>query len=297
MLSLVYHEQCVDGKTRYAHEHYDLERAYRALLPVVFFFRKSILADQDNITLLFALIGGSAVLLLLAITVVTFLLVHYKKIYRKEMLMKDMEIVHAKELIDNFINATEGERIRLAADLHDDVGTALSHLRLTFNGTFSGNSDGTVAVHESIDGIIQNVRDISHNIMPASLNLFGPCYAVGELAQRLSASGAIQFHSEIVELPVLPNASALAIYRVLQELMNNTIKHSGATSATIKWISNSNQLKILYADNGSGFKAEDAKGFGMRGIDTLMKKTAPKWWYDKKQKKVYELADREINKG
>jgi len=201
------------------------------------------------------------------------------KILTQRQQLQVKEIAHQKELLQAIIESQETERKRIGQDLHDDVGTALSSLRLTIEmfepGQIEGSNDKHIKVSkEIIDNVIKNVRYISHNLSPPALSYYGLAGAIEEKASFINNSGqlAISITNDAedaltnINLPV-----AVALYRVFEELINNTIKHAGATQASITINCINNVLYINYSDNGKGMSASAINiGMGMQNIESRL---------------------------
>lgn len=187
-----------------------------------------------------------------------------KKLIHKQIELNQLELKYQQELLEHYIKGTEEERKRLAADLHDDIGTRIASLKFKI----SGNSD---ILRSDLDEIIQIVRDISHNIMPASIELFGLDVSVKELTDAFNTSTTIQFSCNLKNADVLNSNTALSLYRVLQELMNNTLRHSGASQAEIHSHLQDKMFILYYADNGVGIPFHEENGIGMRSIENRLR--------------------------
>ena len=127
-----------------------------------------------------------------------------------------------------------------------------------------------------IDKIVRDVRNISHNLSPTTLRYYGLAAAVTEHCTIINQSGKLEVNllnqAEDILKAMDINAST-AIYRVLEELLNNTIKHSGASKANISFKKNDNALVIDYEDNGKGLSAEHVtakKGMGLQNIESRL---------------------------
>jgi signal transduction histidine kinase len=201
------------------------------------------------------------------------------KILNQRQQLQAKEIVHQKELLQAIIESQETERKRIGQDLHDDVGTALSSLRLTIEmfepGQVVGSNDKHIKVSkEIIDNVIKNVRYISHNLSPPTLSYYGLAGAIEEKASFINNSGQLSINIVNDAEDVLAKINlpvAVALYRVLEELINNTIKHAGATEASIAINCIDNILYINYSDNGKGMSASSAKiGMGMQNIESRL---------------------------
>lgn len=234
-------------------------------------------AVTDNLFILVAL-GMVAMVLL----VVSFILINSRgqnKMLRQRQQMQQAEIAHQKELLQVVIDSQEAERKRIGQDLHDDVGTALSSLRLTIEmlqpEQKNTESDKYIGMSKDIiDKVIKDVRHISHNLSPPVLSYYGLAPAIEEKCSFINNSGQLEIvliDEAQQELQQLEQQVALAFYRVLEELVNNTIKHAGASKATIKFSSDNGAISIHYTDNGKGLKTGQInKGMGLQNIESRL---------------------------
>ena len=201
------------------------------------------------------------------------------KILKQRQQLQFKEIEHQKELLQAIIESQETERKRIGQDLHDDVGTALSSLRLTIEMFKPASEEDNNNKHvklskEIIDKVIRDVRYISHNLSPPTLSYYGLAAAIEEKASFINNSGQLTIslinNAEQV-LKVISLPASVALYRVLEELINNTIKHAGATQSIIKIAAADNALLIAYSDNGKGMDASAVVvGMGMQNIESRL---------------------------
>lgn len=204
------------------------------------------------------------------------------KLLRQRQEFQQAQIEHQKELLRATIEMQEAERKRIGQDLHDDVGSTISGLRLLiemFKPTGKDDDSFKEFTRSSkiiIDKIVKDVRNISHNLSPTTLRYYGLSAAVAEHCTMISQSGKlnVDFRNEAEqELSTLPINTATALYRVLEELLNNTIKHSGASAAVITVKRRDNILLLDYADNGKGLTVSPEifkKGMGMQNIESRL---------------------------
>ncbi len=191
---------------------------------------------------------------------------------RVDLATEKYRIDQQKKLVSAILSAQEKERDKVSQALHDSIGQLLYGSRLRIqslenNSEFKGELRG---ISTLLEQAIKETRNISHELIPSILRDFGFTAAVNEMAHRLSQVGfIIQFSvAEVAE--TIKSEVQLYIFRIIQELLNNTIKHSKATSANISITANLNILCISVSDNGNGFDAnalENLKrGSGIRGI-------------------------------
>ncbi len=192
------------------------------------------------------------------------------------------EMVHQQELrLKAIIQTQEEERNRIAKDLHDGVGQLLGGLKLSWQNLPEGSSIQNPELKERItssskilDEAANEVRSISHQMMPQTLINSGLVAALSDmLGKSFNHSGIkYQFSPLNISARFKPDIE-LCLYRIAQELVNNILKHSGATEATILLSQNENLLILAVEDNGKGFNFEEqkGKGLGMMNIITRAK--------------------------
>ncbi len=182
-----------------------------------------------------------------------------------------------KEIEITAINTENKERKRFSADLHDGLGPLLSSIKLFISGLESASEDEKQEiinyVKNLIDDSINSVRIISNNILPVSLTEKGLIEAINSFSQKLKLSKGIDISIEKINIDDFhfDNDTKAILFRVLQELINNTIKHAEASQINIKFEKDQNQIKIQYSDNGKGFDFDktvnsDKAGLGLKNI-------------------------------
>jgi len=177
-----------------------------------------------------------------------------------------------KQSIYTEITTLEKERTRMAADLHDEVGPVLSAVKLKLNSLDLHNPDDIVEVertNQQIDNLLRRMREISFDLMPQTLTRKGLTAAIAEFIEYCSRSTnlAIHFQQEPIRFTQL---QAINLYRIIQEIIHNTIKHANATELHISLRKEKNNVVLSTQDNGVGFHHEsrwdEAKGQGLRNL-------------------------------
>ncbi len=230
----------------------------------------------DNIFLLvlFAMAGTFT----LATSFVFFFLRYQRKAQQQKEAMQKAELQHSENLLHAALQSQEDERRRIGRDLHDDVGAALSNLRMVMgqgSKAIAETDKDAPAYKPLIDNIITTVRNISHSLSPPGLELFGLEHTLYEFCDTFNTSGAISlsFVNEAGNrVDALDKNTALALYRVLQELVSNTIKHAAAKKIVIRFCIENEHLVLVYSDDGRGFAADSIKktGMGMQNIEARL---------------------------
>ena len=204
--------------------------------------------------------------------------------------MQEAEIVNQKNLMQSVITSQEAERKRIGMDLHDEVGAALSTLRIKIErnaGEEFMAADLTANYKSDIDKIIANMRNISHALSPRISGNFGFYDAIHELSDGVNRSGKINIsvHFDEKKLPVFTNEQApMALYRVIAELINNTMKHAQAKHIKLVVDAAGNKMEINYSDDGIGIKQKpgsQSNGMGMHNIESRLGIIGATWQIQK----------------
>lgn len=261
-------EKIAELQTQYEVEKKDLELAKnKAELDA-----KEKQAYIKNIVII-SILGISGLLFLAGI-------MYFRKKKVEQQAALNAEIANQKELRTKAImEAEEKERRRIAQDLHDGVGQLLSAAKLNLSNLESkikvNSEEEKTAVQNAIqlvDDSVKEVRTVSHNMMPNTLIKLGLASAIREFITKLGSSPSLKVDLEIVGLDKrLNNQIETVLYRVIQELINNIIKHAKASHISIQLIRHDSELSVMIEDNGVGFNIDnlqDNTGIGIKGIQT-----------------------------
>lgn len=187
---------------------------------------------------------------------------HFQKLNN---LKREKEI----EIMQTMINVEEAERKRVARDLHDSIGSKLSALKIIFANTQNKNDYNDSRINTILETSIAELRQISYNLVPESLLKLGLEKALGDLCFTLrSDTVSIEFHSYEIDNS-MPLTTQTNIFRIVQELLNNALKHSKATQILVSCSQNGNRFYISIEDNGVGFdisEIEENQGLGIKNI-------------------------------
>ncbi len=217
------------------------------------------------------LISGVAVILLLAFTVWRYLS-GKRKIAEQQIVWLQRE--KQLEATQALLQGEEQERSRLARDLHDGLGGTLSSVKYSFNNMREGitlnpqQAESFSASVNKLDDSIAELRRIAQNMMPENLHRFGLDTSLRDLCSSISTNGKVKAIYQPFGLDnYVANAKIdLAIYRIAQEILHNTLKHAQATEAVIQLSFSNSKLLLTAEDNGKGFdtsilKTETGSGF------------------------------------
>ncbi len=210
----------------------------------------------------FILYAGTAGMLLLCAGMLLFFRAYSRRLLAQQEEKNKMELEYKDQLLFANIEATEKERARIARDLHDEVGASLSLLRMQVT-----NADAKPV----IDATIDNVRRISYDLLPPMLEAFGLSAALHAFLEKTKQGSGIEIHFDtIAEDQRFSALIELSGYRVVQELVHNTVKHSGADVIDISIVQHDGILNISYHDNGKGYdhaQLRKENGLGLKNIE------------------------------
>jgi len=174
----------------------------------------------------------------------------------------------------SMIEGQESERERISKDLHDSLGGLLSSIKLKLDHIPIDETNTPALakqknVQDLLDSAVNEVRSISSNLQPVALKNLGLVAAVSDLISRYRDDiyPEIEFQHYNVPKP-MQNMVALSIYRIIQELLNNTIKHGDASEIDLQLRGEDGMLVLQYEDDGRGFDLESLKKRGM-GLENI----------------------------
>ena len=233
------------------------------------------------------LFGGIFIMLLLALALVFFLVVYQKKMIHQQAKLQGVQQAYQRELLHATIEAEERERQRIGGDLHDEIGSSLSAAKLLLSqvATSATGPDNALlaTVTDILNNSVQDIRNISQNLHPAVLAQFGlveALYSLGFMWADAQAVTVVEVQAELAT--PLPYQHELALYRIVQELVNNAMKHAQASSIAVRLTARPHSLHLLVADNGRGFdytRAQQARtaGLGLKSLEARVNMLNAAW--------------------
>lgn len=180
-----------------------------------------------------------------------------------------------KEKIQAEIDTLENERKRIAADLHDELGPLLSAVKLQINNLDTTHPEDKLTITKSskhIDSIIKKLREISNNLLPNTLVRKGLSRAIEEFTETISETHKLQIKFICEQEPPLDQNAEINVYRMVQEIVHNTVKHAKADWLIIKLSVDDDRFFLITSDNGVGFDffttRRDNSGLGLRNLQS-----------------------------
>jgi two-component system, NarL family, sensor kinase len=255
------------------------------------------------------IIIGTVGMLLLAMVLVVFVTMHQRKVngLNKELLRLEQE--KQASMLKASIQFQEEERQRIAADLHDDAGPLLATVRLYLNDNLVNQEkaqqiQSIYSAKQIIDEAIMLIRNISHKLMPPTLKNFGLESATNDLFQKINGSGVIKATARFHEYKDrLSTENEMLSFRVIQELVNNIIKHSSAGFIHLTQNIAEETIFIRIHHDGKGILQPEfeklkymGSGLGIKNIASRMKVLNGKITFEIDESKTYYKVTLEIPK-
>jgi two-component system, NarL family, sensor kinase len=231
--------------------------------------------NQKQNNLIISLLIG-----ILAISLIAFLA--YRNInIRKQIAEKEVQQLQQEKQLEAsnaVIKGQESERSRLARDLHDGLGGLLSGIKFSLN-SMTGNmilseqnaNTFSLALNQ-LDNAISEMRRVAHSMMPEALLKFGLKDALQDFCEGITQTGKLKVHFQALGLEGrMEQSTEVTLYRITQELLNNTMKHAQATEAHVQLMQDESMLTLTVEDNGKGFNInnlQNNKGAGINNVES-----------------------------
>ena len=238
------------------------------------------LSLKQQSTLNYLLIGALATILVVGLLI-------FRNLRNRQLLAKQQDELQQQRIrelekdrqlvaVDSLLKGQEEERSRLAKDLHDGLGGLLSGVKFSLSNMKDNlivTPDNMAVFERSLDMIdtsIKELRRVAHNMMPEMLVKFGLDEALKEYCNSVNATKLINVKYQSFGMETrLDGSKEIIIYRIIQELLNNILKHAEASEVLVQLVKEESRLSIVAEDNGKGFDTsvlEENKGAGWTNI-------------------------------
>ena len=254
-----------------------------------------------------AMFLGTLGMLTLAIAIVGFVIFHQRKVIRYNNQLKKLEEEKQQILLKASIRFQEEERNRIAADLHDDAGPLLATARLYLNENLVNQEkaqqlQSIFSAKQILDDAILLIRNISHSLMPPTLKNFGLESAATDLFQKLGASGSLNASARFHDYRLrLKPEQELLVFRIIQELVNNILKHSNPGFIHLTQNISANNMYLRLHHDGIGLVQTDfdklshsSVGLGLKNIASRIKVLNGRIFFEIDPSKTYYKITIEI---
>lgn len=212
----------------------------------------------------------------MALSVVLFVALYQRRIIKHQVELKTIEAQRQMDLLQASLQSEEEERKRIAAELHDDIGATLSSARLFLHQAEKTAADPKLIQQSGqlVDDSIKKVRAVSHKLQPTTLQALGLASSLNALADLYNNTGRLTVGVEITGTTKrLPDHTELHVYRIVQELINNLIRHSQAQKVLITLSPEHNGINLAVQHDGKGITDEEFQnllksknGIGLKNI-------------------------------
>lgn len=199
---------------------------------------------------------------------------------------------HQKQFTQDLIAHVDEERSRISKDLHDDLGQSLSMIKSRLSLHISGKTSDLSGLNEAISEVIDKTRNISHELHPSMISKLGLERSLDSLIEQTQEHTGLFCSMEIeTDLHSLSMDTQAQLFRILQECINNTIKHAEASALKISISEGSEGLELLYQDNGKGIgeQVKSIQGIGLLTIKERVDKIGGKVNFQSGNEKGFKM--------
>lgn len=231
---------------------------------------------------------STLIMLALVGFIIFFVMVYQRRLSKQRLHILEQQTLHQGKLLAASIETQEAERERIARDLHDEIGAMLSAIKMKVNQTkrkakedafLSGSLDET---SDLLTESIQNVRRISHALLPPTLSTFGLAPTLKSHLEKMEYDGGPTL--SFVQTGTnrrLSETQELGLYRVVMEMISNAVKHAQADEIIVKIQFESTKMILIVSDNGVGMNLSKskstAKGLGLKNIESRLLSIEGTW--------------------
>lgn len=219
------------------------------------------------------LIGSMLGMFLLSLSIVIFFVMYQRRLLKQQEVHLKKEADYQQKLLRANFQSQEKERNRIGKDLHDEVGALLTTTKLYFQHLDQKTeverfSEIKGKAFSMLEETMHTVRRVSHDLRPVVLERLGLVEAILNVVDKVNDSEQVEvvFRHSLTTEP--DTEYALNWYRIIQELINNTLKHANASQINLEFKVIGEELVLKYTDNGVGLKEDsDTKnGLGLQNI-------------------------------
>jgi two-component system NarL family sensor kinase len=222
------------------------------------------LSLQQKSTINYFLMGTLAILIITGI-------IGYRNLRHRQQISRQQNVIHQQRIselekdkqliaVDCILKGQEVERSRMAKDLHDGLGGLLSGVKFSLSNMKDNliiTPDNMAVFERSLDLIdtsIKELRRVAQNMMPEMLIKFGLDEALKDYCNTINATKLLEIKYQSIGMETrIESSSEIIIYRIIQELLNNIMKHAVASEARVQLIKEENRFNIIVEDNGKGY--------------------------------------------
>lgn len=251
------------------------------------------------------LILGTAAMLVMVLSIILFAVMFQRKLARKAKEYREIEKLMQKQELQSAYSVIQGqeqERKRIGAEIHDNLGSLLATLKIYSDLSLSKTEISEIKrLNDKMSQISATlgteVRKLSHELDHRTLSGFGLTVAVQHLCEAINDSGKARVSPVIDITKPINESTSLHIYRIIQELFTNTLKHASASKVRVEITQIEEEITVIFEDNGQGFDLQAAKtGMGIHNIKSRVNQLEGKLTIDSSSKGttyIVELTNHE----
>jgi signal transduction histidine kinase len=230
--------------------------------------------NEANIIIL-----GTFAMLLPTSAIILFVILYYRRQRLQRERAERVEEAHRQQMLQASVDSQESVRRQIGGDLHDEIGTLLSATRMSLTQILKFSDDSVkrerliLETQKQLNDALNNVRRISKDLMPSTLDEFGLIAALKDFTKKISEHTGVLVcfsHGELKE--IFDKKVELMLYRSSQELVNNALKHAQASVINVTLSKTEGRLLLNVSDNGIGFDLEEVnqpdRGIGIKNIES-----------------------------
>ncbi|MDN3619596.1 sensor histidine kinase [Polaribacter undariae] len=189
----------------------------------------------------------------------------------------DMMKDHKLSVIERYQEGQDEERSRLAREIHDGIGSDLAGIKIAFEHYTENHKDELQSkrIANAINNACVDVRSLSHQLHPLSFSKIGFTSFLTDFIDQITKKSKLDIQTYFFpeeDIDKLPAELLADAYRIVQELINNILKHAEATKADVQLTKHEDHLNIVITDNGKGFIKNKKQGIGLRNIKERLQK-------------------------
>lgn len=240
------------------------------------------LGSLTNIT--WILVVGTGVMLLMVLAIIFFVAIHQRKVITYQLQLKKIAEEQQEKLTLAAIQSEEAERKRISAELHDEVGALLSAIKLYLHQIEPAhlNNEQKIKVLDQskqlLDETVKTVRNISSGLQPIIIADFGLESTIQHFCNKINQPGVLGTSLTVQEaLTKMEPEKELAVFRIVQELTNNIIKHAHASYIHYALVQKADMLEIYIEYDGNGMNQQEyenklyqVQGLGLKNIQNRL---------------------------
>lgn len=204
------------------------------------------------------------------------------QVYQERNTLAKKLVLQQQKFLNAFVQGQEEERKRVGGELHDNIGSKIANLKRLFSTKYSDKK-----MQKEFDTICEDVRGVAHRITPSEISLVGLSGAIDELLETIEKTEQLTVNFNTFQLPENLNEHiSTHLFRIVQELLQNVIKHANASLVDIQLFGHNNSVTLSFEDDGQGSSEKKKRtGIGLKNIQSRVAQMNGQFLFDSSQGK------------